>query len=304
MEDLLTSLSKVEKASPSYILMGLMLSSATDILEYRYEPENKEVGLIPIDRMISIIEANRDLTNFAYRDIEEYEKSYYSSRWVGQHITDAVRLGPAAPGSYVIRFVYPGIGSQIQTNLKEAARLSDEKMRLVCNKMESSVRTVIECAESGADMIEPEKKISYNFVAAMMKLEFEDADIEFKRIATIGYKGKEPVSIPMTNKIFKRVSVIERGMRPPEMSLDMNLVGYLVQVKDHRMEKENIPGVFKLKFMLDGDKIQTAKLKLSGDDLMAAYDAMKERKAVSLKGKIIGARNSKEIEDVYDFQII
>ncbi len=52
MEDLLTSLSKVEKASPSYILMGLMLSSATDILEYRYEPENKEVGLIPIDREI------------------------------------------------------------------------------------------------------------------------------------------------------------------------------------------------------------------------------------------------------------
>lgn len=304
IEDLLLSLSQIENTSPSYILTGLMLSSATDILEYKYIPDSGEAGIIPIDRMISIIEVNKNLTNFAYRDMESYDTSYYSSNWAGKHVNEAVKLGPSIPGSYIIRFIYPGIGSQVQTTLEGAAKLTDMKMRQICDKIESSVKTVIEYAEDGVVYIEPEKKISYNFVASMMNLEFKDADIELKRVATIGRENEASAPISMTNKIFKRISEIEQNMRPPEMDWDSKFVGFLVEAKDYRAERDEFHGSFKLKYIGDNNKTNTAKLILLEDDLEIAYDAMKKRKTVSVKGKLIGSRNNKEIIDIFDFEIL
>jgi len=308
VEDLVNILSSIEKVPHSTIITGMMLSTATDIVEYKYEPQNKEVGLIPIQRMIDILNANWDLTNNAYRDLKEWKSTYPSSRWAGQKILDDIRVGPTIPGSYIIKFIYPAITGPVQSNLDQNPIYSNEDLKLVCDKLESSLRSVINSAERNRNTIDQEEeKISYNFVSSIMDLKFDDADVEIKRQVIVGKESKHPNPIALTTRIFNNISKIERSLRPSNIDEDLTFAGYFIEMKDERQTKdENIPGTLRLRFINPGDKegrALTAKLSFSGDELNFAYSAMKERKPVTLKGKLIGTGRSKHIEDVYDFKV-
>jgi len=307
LQDIVDLLSSLENTSPSNIITGMMISNATDIIEYRYEPQNNESGIIPISRLMSILQTNKNLTSIAYRDMKEWKPAYFSSKWKGSNIVDEVRVGPTVPGSYIVKFIYPAIekSKSIQSDISGAPSFSNEDIKLVCNKLEGSLRVVVECAENSLNMIEEDEKISYNFVSALLDLKFEDASVDIRRTEIIGKKDDISKPISLTYRLFDRISRIEENMRPKEMDVDRTFTGYIINMKDDRKSvEETNPGTLRLKFVDSGDSksAMTATLSLSGDDLDLAYLAMSKRSPVTMKGKLIGNR-SKHIEEIYDFKI-
>ncbi|MDR3205543.1 MAG: hypothetical protein LBT41_00355 [Candidatus Methanoplasma sp.] len=306
VEDLVELISAAEKRTVADIVSGMMLASAADVIEYRYEPLSGEIGVIPVTDMQNILKTHTSITNFAYRDIKDWHPSYSSSRWSGSKITDLVRVGPTAAGSYIIRFVYPAVsGNSAQSSLEEGLVPDNDDLRRVCDKIIHSLETIVDHAEKNEDLISPDKHISYNFIAAVADLEVKGADLEVKRHPLHAADDDASGSVSLTGKIFPNISNIARNMRPAGMNEDRVFVGHLMAITDRRFENESLPGKLTLKYISPDDpRPQSAKLDLSDDDLDLAYDAMRNKRPVRLKGKLVGNSKSRRIEDPCDLKLL
>ena len=60
----------------------------------------------------------------------------------------------------------------------------------------------------------------------------------------------------------------------------------------------------KIRYFNDDNKLSTAKFIISGEDVDVAYDAIQNRKTVSISGILTGTPNSKKIEDIVEFKIV
>jgi hypothetical protein len=256
--------------------------------------------------MQNILRAQVSLTNFAYRDVKDWRASYPSSRWSGSKITDQVRVGPTAAGSYIIRFIYPAAsGASAQSNLDGGLVLDNDDFRRVCDKIIGSLKTIVDCAEKNEDVIGPEERISYNFISTVSELELRGADLEISRHPLHAAAKDEPGPVSLTAKIFPNISSIERNMRPAGMNEDMVFVGHLTAITDMRSENAKLPGKLTLRYLSPDDaRLRSAKLDLLDDDLDLAYDAMRNRRPVQLKGRLVGIDKSRRIEDPRDLKLV
>ncbi len=307
LEEIIRTISDSENKSVQRIVAGMTIAASSDTIEYRYEHKNNEIGLIPVNDMIKIIDSGNNLNNFAYRDFCDYKPAYPNSNWAGRKILDDIRLGPTLPGSYVVQFIYPLMDRDDETygsTLNGEVVLKNVGLRDVCDKVETSLAAVVEAAECGKKEIDSEFKISYNFVSSVKGFEFSNADMEFRRIRMINKKDEVRKPVLLTSRIFKRISDIEQNMRPDEMFEEQDFVGRIVEMKDPRVEKGDGPADVRIRFIDVDGKAKTAHLTLSGEELDNAYDASKERKNVSVSGKLVGAGRSRRIEDSTGFKII
>ena len=307
VEDIIDSLSRSESESPQSIIMGMTMSSSTDVISYHYEPDSKEVGLIPVADLESILNAGRNINNYAFRDMCDFKPRYTSSRWDRKHELDEIRVGPTLPASYVVQFIYPSLTAAggIQTTLDGGVSIEHENLRLLCDKIELSLNEVIGAAERGKTELDSDAKISYNFVSSLRDLNFAGAEVEVRRTKTIGTPGGASRPMSLTHSVMRNIASIERNMRPEEMDSEVNIIGRLVQVNDLREEVGDEPVTMKIKYMDDrNDRILTAKFVVSGEDADMAYDAAKGRRTVSLTGVLTGPPRSRSLEQISDFKVL
>lgn len=307
VEDIIDALSKMDGESPQSIFMGMTLSSSTDVISYHYEPDSREVGLIPIIDLESILKAGRNINHYAFRDMCDFKPKYSSSKWERKHELDGIRVGPTLPGSYVVQFVYPSlaIDGGIQTTIDGGISIEDESLRRLCDKIESSLKEIIETAERGRTSLNPEAEISYNFVSSLRDLSFDNAEVEVRRTRTIGVPGGSSRPLALTHGVMRNIASIERNMRPDDMNSEVTLIGRLVQVNDLREEVGDDPVTMKIKYMDDrNEQIRTAKFVVSGEDADLAYDAAKGRRTVSITGILTGPPRARCLEEISDFRIL
>ena len=304
MEDLLDTLSNFEERPPSSIISSIMFATAADVIEYRYSSPDGEYGVIPVEDMRALLDAHIDITNFAYRDLMQWKPSYPNSRWEGSSVIEQVKMGQTAAGSYLVRFMYPSINdSGAQTNLIGKFVADDDTLKAICEKTLESLDIVVDYAESGKDAIEESKRVSYNFVNSVMSLDFKNkADLEVRKLPLHGVDIDDR-KVMMTKKIFSKISNIERNMRPREMRKEVDFVGWLVRVQDERFQDEESPGLLTIQY-IDDNKQARAKLFLKNEDLDTAYDAMRNKKPVKLKGTLVGSGRGRRIEDPNGLKII
>lgn len=194
-------------------------------------------------------------------------------------------------------------GGSIGTDLLGRIVPDNLEMRRLCDKIESSLGAVIEAAERNRTELDSDLGISYNFVNSILDLRFDTADMEVKRIRTISKKGEISKPYALTKSIFPRIDVIEKSMRPKEMSMEHDFVGRITMFRDPREEINDEPGDITITFIDTEGKACNATFQLSGEDLDKAYDASKSRKNVKVSGMLVGGRH-KRIESVKSFSVI
>ena len=306
VEEIVKTLSESEGISVQRILSGFTLASATDIMEYCYKPENEEIGSIPVPEIIKIVQKGDEINKYAYRDLVDYSLSYRNSNWKGNGVLDKVRIGPTIPGSYVIQFLYPVIethSGQVSTNL-EGGLNSDSTLSNICDKIEESLTAVVKAAESGKTELDPELKISHNFVNSILGLESDKAELDIKRIKVIGKKDEARSPVNLTKHIFERIRPIEIAMRPPEMELEQELIGRVTETRDQRETPSDGCASIRIAYFDKDNKTGTALIKLDGEDLDLAYDAAKSRKLLSITGVLVGNGHNKHIDNVTSLKLI
>lgn len=305
LEEIVRAISDSENISIPRVIASMTISASTDTMEYHYESEKSETGLIPVSDLRRIIETGDNLNNYAYRDICEYRESYASSFWKGRKALDAIRVGPTLPGSYIVQFVYPTMNSEsetIGTDLKGNVLIDNEYLSRICDKIESSLYHIIEVAERNKTELEPRSQISYNFVDSVMDLNFENADMEIRRMRTLDKKNDLAKPMSLTRGVFAKISRIEEAMRPVSMETENTFIGRITLMKDPRVEPTDEPAEIGLSFIDVNGKLKSAKFKISGEELDKAYDASKKRKNVQISGKLVGAKH-KKIIDIKDFKV-
>ena len=305
VEEIVKTVSQSDDVSVQRVVTGMTISSSTDCLEYHYYPENGEVGLIPVPDIIEMIEAGNDINNYAFRDLCEFKPSYPSSSWKGRKELEKIRIGPSMPGSYVVQFIYPIMeGTEyIRTDLDGGVVPDNINLCRLCDKIEISLGEVIDAAERNRTELDPELEISYNFVNSIMELSFDDADVDVRRVKTLGRKDSLPKNYTLTKTIFPRISVIEGNMRPREMTVEQDFIGRIAIFKDPREEVNDEPADVTIAFIDTDGKFSKATFSLCGDDLDRAYDAAKTRSNVQVSGTLVGGRN-KRIRDVKSFKVL
>lgn len=304
VEEIVRDVSESDGISIQRVITGMTISASSDTIEYRYIPDNGEIGLIPALDLIGIIEAGNSINNFAYRDCCEFKQSYGSSNWKGKKIIEDVRIGPTMPGSYIVQFIYPLMeGGSIGTDLLGRVVPDNPEMSRLCDKIESSLGEIIDAAERGRSHLDSDLEVSYNFINSVLDLRFDSADMEVNRIQTIGRKDKVPKPYTLTKHIFPRISVIEKNMRPEEMSVEHDFIGRIVMFRDPREKINEEPVDITIAFIDTEGKACNATFQLSGDDLDKAYDASKSRQNVRVSGILVGGRH-KKIENVKDFSVL
>ncbi len=302
--EIVLEVSKSDNLSVQRVLAGMTISASSDTVEYHYRPVNGEIGLIPAPDLVSIIEAGNSINNFAYRDCCEYKPSYGSSNWKGRKVLDDIRVGPTIPGSYVVQFVYPLMeGSSINMDLSGGVVPDKPEMVRLCDKIESSLGAVIEAAEARKAYLDPEMKVSYNFVSAVIDLRFDAAEIEVNRVRTIGKRDDIPRPYSLTKSIFPQINAIEKNMRPKEMSVEHDFVGRISVLRDPRDEVNDDPADVTITFIDLEGKLCNASFQLSGDDLDNAYSAAKTRSNVQVTGVLTGGKR-KHIENLKGFKVL
>jgi hypothetical protein len=304
LEDLMNVLSFAEERTKNEILTNIMYASAVSVIEYRYESSSDEYGVIPIMDMNTLLNTQKNLTNYAYRDLVDWKKSYPSSRWRGSTLSDEVRLGQTTAGSYIVRFLYPSVAKMDQETLADGPIITDDTMEKVCDKIISSLGTIVEYAEAGKDEIEDDKKISYNFVSSVSNLKMDDVSLEVNKTDMSRPKGELRDPIPITNKIFSNIFRIEENMRPPELSKEREFVGWFVRVSDKSSYDEDAPIQLALRFGDDDGIYSSARLDLDDSHKDLIYDAMRNNKAVKLNGTLKGTGQNKRIDDPSGLRIV
>lgn len=305
VEEIVSTVSESDNVSVQRVITGMTISSSSDCVEYHYNPENGEIGLIPIPDMMSIIETGNDINNFAFRDLCEFKPSYSSSSWKGRKELEGIRIGPTIPGSYVVQFIYPimeGTG-QIGTDLEGHIIPDNINLCRLCDKIESSLGEIIEAAERYRTELDPELNISHNFVSSVMDLSFENAYMDIRRIRTLGKKDPLPKSYTLSKTIFPRISAIENNMRPREMTLEQDFIGRITKFKDPREAVNEEPAEITIAFIDKEGRLAKATFSLSGEDLDKAYDAAKSRSNVQVSGTLTGGRY-KRIVDIKSFKVL
>ncbi len=219
---------------------------------------------------------------------------------------DKVRIGPTIPESYVIQFLYPVIethSGQVSTNL-EGGLNSDSTLSNICDKIEKSLTAVVKAAESGKTELDPELKISHNFVNSILGLESDKAELDIKRIKVIGKKDEARSPVNLTKHIFERIRPIEITMRPPEMELEQELIGRVTETRDQRETPSDGCASIRIAYFDKDNRTGTALIKLDGEDLDLAYDAAKTRKLLSITGVLVGNGHNKHIDNVTSLKLI
>lgn len=307
IEDIIDSLSEINEESPQSIVSGMMMSSSTDIISYHYEPNNGEVGLIPIPALEKILRVGNNLNFYAYHDMCDFKLRYNSTKWEKKKDLEDIRVGPTIPGSYVVQFIYPAFSDSTyrQSTLEGDVHLDKEVFRQLCDRIELSLSEVVMAAERSKDTLDSELNISYNFVSSLSELYFDNADMEVRRNKMVGSPEISSKPLSLTRKVMRNISHIEQNMRPLESERESTLIGRLVQVTDLRDEVGDEPISMKIKYIDDKeDKIRTATFVVSGEEANLAYDASKNRKTVSLTGIITGPSRSKRLENITEFKIL
>ena len=305
MEEAVNTISSAESKSVQRVVAGLTLASATDTIEYHYEPQGGEIGLIPLRDMEGILESGNNLNNYAYRDMIDYRPFYGSSRWSGKEILDDIRIGPALPGSYIVQFVYPAIERRPpNTTLDGGIAMDRLELHNICDKVERSLAAVVDAAERNRSEIDPDLNISYNFVKSVMGLKFDSADVTVRRTRIIGKKEEAPAPVTLSRKIFGGISEIEMGMRPEENPSESVFVGKITRMVDPRKTVNDEPAEATMVFLDDSNKMRKASFMLSGDDLNSAHDAFKARKDVAVRGVLKTNGKASRIEDIARFRIL
>ncbi len=296
--ELVSDLSEIYSESAQSILTGMSMSSCSDTVEYRYESDPDEVGIIPVDSLVSILRAGRDINTYALRDLTQYKPYYRGSGWSRKEL-DRIRVGPPIPGSYIVQFLYP-----TGTGHADGAEGPSFDLRILCDKIEDSIGSIRDAAERGRKSLDPELRISYNFVSSVMSLGSSGSDIGISRTRPDEPEKQNPPTV-LTERIFRNISSIESEMRPPELSEEGRFVGRIVQINDRREERGDQKATMKLRFLdSEGKKAVTARFDVSGADAETAYNASKDRKLVSVDGILTGPPGSRRIEDITGFRVL
>ncbi len=297
VDDIISDLSRLYSESPQTIFIGLTMSSAPSILEYRYEPKSGEIGLISGKDLVDLIQTGNALNNYAYRDMVRFETHYKSSNWEGKSVLDCVKIGPTSPGSYIVQFIYP---STTDTRMMHDDTTSECNICSICDKVETSLRAVADAANRGKTSLDPELRISHNFVETVMDLEMRSADVSVIRTSST----EEHERIAFSERTFRNISRIEAGMRPPTCEKETTVVGYVVQVNDSRQSRDG-PVTVRVRFMdPDEEKVRTAVLTVDGPDADTAYEASRLRRMVSISGTLVGGSGARRIEGITDLRLI
>lgn len=298
VDDVISDLSRLYSESPQTIFIGLTMSSSPSVLEYRYEPRSKEIGLISGKDLINLIQTGNALNNYAYRDMVKFETYYKSSNWEGRSVLDDVKIGPTSPGSYIVQFIYP---TTTNTRMIEGDTASGCNIGSICDKVETSLRAITDAAKHGKTTLDPELRISYNFVETVMDLEMKSADVSVIRTSSPEEKHNR---IAFSERLFRNISQIEMNMRPPACEKAATVIGYVVQVNDSR-ESMDGPVTVRIKYMdPDEEQVRTAVLTVNGADADIAYEASRLRRMVSVSGTLVGGSSARKIEDVTDLRLI
>ncbi|MFT0899512.1 hypothetical protein [Candidatus Methanoprimaticola sp. MG2] len=304
VEEVVRDVSESDNLSIQRVLTGMTISSSSDTIEYHYSPENGEIGLIPVPDLISIIEAGNSINNYAYRDYCEFKPSYRSSNWKGKKILEDIRVGPTVAGSYIVQFIYPIMeDGPIRTTLFGTMIPDKPEMSYLCDKIESSLGAIIDAAERNKTNLDSDLEISYNFVNSVLDLRFDAAEIEVNRVKTISKNNDISKPYTLTKNIFPRIDVIEKNMRPEEMSVERDFVGKITVLKDPRDEINDESADVTITLVDIDGKSYNASFQLSGDDLNNAYNASKTRSNVQITGVLTGGRR-KHIENPKGFKIL
>ena len=152
VRELVKDLALLYNENMDVIFAGMTISIATDIIEYHYEPQNGEIGLIPIQDLIKILEAGRNINLYGLRDAIDYKPYYPNRKWNGKTDLNDVRVGPTLPGSYIVQFIYPGLESNknhLQETIEGGIRMDNPNLRTLCDKIEKSITEIINVAELG-----------------------------------------------------------------------------------------------------------------------------------------------------------
>ncbi len=297
LRELISDLSDIYSESAQSILAGMSMSACSDTVEYRYESDPDDVGIIPVDSLLSILRAGRNINTYALRDLTQY-KPYYRGSGGNRKELDDIRVGPPIPGSYIVQFLYPT--GERRLGGADGAVFD---LRTLCDKIEDSIRVVKDAAERNRKSLDPELRISYNFVSSVMSLGSSGSDIRVDRTRPDDPEKQNPPTV-LTKRIFANISSMESEMRPPELNEEGRFVGRIVQINDRREDRDQ-KTTMKLKFMdSEGEKIVTARFDVSGSDVEAAYDASKCRKTVSIEGILTGPPGAKRIEDITQFRVL
>lgn len=304
--ELVNDLALLYDENKDVIFAGMTISIATDIIEYHYEPQSGEIGLIPIQDLIKILEAGQKINLYGLRDAVDYKPYYPNSKWSGKTDLNDVRVGPTIPGSYIVQFIYPGLESKnhLQETIEGGIKMDNPNLRILCDKIEKSITEIIDVAERNKTDLDPELCISYNFVSSIMDLKFDNADVSVHRFKTINTDCPSK-SLDLSRPLFRNISKIEENMRPPSMNKQYTVIGRLIQLNDTREQTNDGPVTMKIKYMdPEDDKILTASFEVDGTEADIAYDAAKKRENVSITGKIVGTPRIKRIEDITDFRVV
>lgn len=296
--ELVSDLSEIYSESAQNILAGMSMSSCSDTVEYRYESDPDEVGIIPVDSLVSILRAGRDINTYALRDLTQYKPHYRGSGWSKKEL-DRIRVGPPIPGSYIVQFLYP-----TGTGHTDGTGGTSLDLKALCDKIEDSIGYIRDAAERGRKSLDPELRISYNFVSSVMSLGSSGSDIGISRTRPGEPEKQKPPTV-LTERIFRNISSIESEMRPPELCEEGRFVGRIVQINDLREECGDQKMTMKLRFLdSEGEKAITARFEVSGTDAETAYNASKSRNLVSIDGVLTGPPGARRIDDITDFRIL
>lgn len=301
IDEVIKTLSDISGKSIQNITRALLSSTASNIVEYHYEPYSNEEGLIPAQTLIDLVGTGMDLNNYAYRDLEEYRISYPTSNWYGRKHLDSVRVGPTFPGSYIVQFLFPandGKGFDFTLDCEAASN----ELTKICDKLESSLDLIIDAATRNKNELEQGSKVSYNFVQSLMDLKFDDGDVVIKRTRAFARK-EAPRQFHLSKKIFNRIAIIEDNMRPEEMRTEQEYVGRITVLRDPRQELNNEPAEVTITFVDTDGKARNATISLRGSDLNKAYEASSTRRNVKITGRMVGS-NHRHFDEYSDFKIL
>ncbi|MDR3205740.1 MAG: hypothetical protein LBT41_01370 [Candidatus Methanoplasma sp.] len=295
------TIAKYQDKQALEILSDIILCNYSDSLQYRIDTRDGS-GTIPINTFDRIIEAQKDISTYAYLDMSSY-KPYHLSKKSGQKAIENMRVGQTSYGSYVVRFVYPYAASG-QTSLFGEAAPNDPLMRQIVPKIMDASSCIVETAVDGLDSIPEKKEISFNYIDSFLSLRSDTGTpIEMKRIRSTPAKDGDPSdTVSITDSVFKRVAEIADGMRPKELSTAREFKGRIYAASDQGYDDSD-PSKFRIEYF---DEIGTSKamFALEGRFREEALEAMKRRSIVSFGGTLRGFGRSKSIDEIADFRIV
>ncbi|MEA2163449.1 MAG: hypothetical protein QOK37_1576 [Thermoanaerobaculia bacterium] len=310
--DLILAVSEIEQIPPVRLMADLLLPPS-DILRFSVQATDTSSGTVQFDSGMDLYAGIRTAMLSSARAAEHPEK-YFERLKDSDDFVSQCRLGQTEFGSFTATFVCPvealpeiDVQPDLFADLAHAPTAREPFARKVTRTLMQAVAIVANAIanDTVADLIASTGPVSANLCEALLRMEpVQDGQLtvasSWARVLIPPADTAAYVVIP--KEYFGPIAEIATALRPSKEPKDAPFVGKVITLAGQEHDGE-LSGPVTLYILTDDEPVR-ARVSLSHDDYMKAYDAHGRMTAVSITGKLKRASRSAEIIDYTDFKLV